>query len=42
MLIQRATTLDGANVDLRVGAQIDDVAETLAPGSGEDVFDAAG
>ena len=42
MLIQRATTLDGAIVDLRVGAQIDDVAETLAPRSGEDVFDAAG
>jgi predicted amidohydrolase YtcJ len=42
MLIQRATTLDGALVDIRVGARIDDVAETLAPRPGEDVFDAAG
>ncbi len=42
MLIQRATTLDGAVVDLRVGGCIDDVAETLAPRSGEDVLDAAG
>jgi predicted amidohydrolase YtcJ len=42
MLIQRATTLDGVVVDLRVGAHIDDVADTLAPRRGEDVFDAAG
>ncbi|MBV9722359.1 MAG: amidohydrolase family protein [Mycobacterium sp.] len=42
MLIQRATTLDGVLVDVRVGARIDDVAETLAPRPGEDVFDAAG
>ena len=42
MLIQQATTLDGAIVDLRVGARIDDVAEKLAPRPGEDVFDAAG
>ncbi len=42
MLIQRATTLDGVVVDLRVGASIDDMAPTLAPRRGEDVFDAAG
>jgi predicted amidohydrolase YtcJ len=42
MLIQRATTLDGEVVDIRVGARIDDVAGTLAPRRGEDVFDAAG
>jgi predicted amidohydrolase YtcJ len=42
MLIQRAMTLDGVAVDLRVGARIDDVADTLIPRRGEDVFDAAG
>jgi predicted amidohydrolase YtcJ len=42
VLIQRATTLDGVVVDLRVGAHIDDVAGTLTPRRGEDVFDAAG
>ena len=42
MLIQRATTLDGGPVDLRVSAQIDEVAESLAPQPGEDVLDAAG
>jgi predicted amidohydrolase YtcJ len=42
MLIQRATTLDGVIVDLRVGTHIDDVAPTLAPRRGEDVFNAAG
>jgi predicted amidohydrolase YtcJ len=42
MLIQRAMTLDGVVVDLRVGARIDDVADKLAPRPGEDVFDAAG
>ena len=42
MLIQRATTLDGIVVDLRVSARIDDVAEKLSPRPGEDVFDAAG
>jgi predicted amidohydrolase YtcJ len=42
MLIQRATTLDGVIVDVRVGVRIDDVADTLAPRPGEDVFDAAG
>ena len=41
MLIQRAMTLDGAVVDLRVGARIDDVADTLTPRRGEDVYDAA-
>jgi predicted amidohydrolase YtcJ len=42
MLIQRATTLDGVIVDVRVGVRIDDVADTLAPQPGEDVLDAAG
>jgi predicted amidohydrolase YtcJ len=42
MLIQRATTLDGVVVDIRVGARIDDVADTLTPRRGEGVFDAAG
>jgi len=42
MLIQRAVTLDGAAVDLRVGASIDEVADTLTPRPGEDVLDAAG
>jgi predicted amidohydrolase YtcJ len=42
MLIQRAMTLDGVAVDLRVGARIEDVADTLTPRRGEDVFDAAG
>src|ERR1700744_2281105 len=42
MLIQRAMTLDGAAVDLRVGACIDDVAAALTPRRGEDVYDAAG
>ncbi|MDT7737215.1 MAG: hypothetical protein QOK09_584 [Mycobacterium sp.] len=42
MLIQRGTTLDGVVVDIRVGACIDDVADTLAPRPGEDVLDAAG
>ena len=42
MLIQRATTLDGVVVDIRVGARIDEVADTLDPRPGEDVLDAAG
>ncbi len=42
MLIQRATTLDGVAVELRVGARIDEVAETLQRRPGEDVLDAAG
>jgi len=42
MLIQRATTLDGLVVDLRVTGCIDQVAETLAPRPDETVLDAAG
>ncbi|HEY9304784.1 MAG TPA: amidohydrolase family protein [Mycobacterium sp.] len=42
MLIQHAITLDGLQVDLRVGARIDEVADTLDPRPGEDVLDAAG
>jgi predicted amidohydrolase YtcJ len=42
MLIQRATTLDGAVVDLRLSTSIDEIAETLDPRPGEDVLDAAG
>lgn len=42
MLILRATTLDGVLVDIRVGACIDEVADTLSPRPGEDVLDAAG
>ena len=42
MLIQRAVTLDGLMVDVRVGLRIDEVAETLTPRAGEDVLDAAG
>lgn len=42
MLIRRATRLDGAVLDIRVGAQIDQVADQLVPRAGEDVFDAAG
>jgi predicted amidohydrolase YtcJ len=42
MLIQRAMALDGVAVDLRVGARIDDMADTLTPRRGEEVFDAAG
>jgi predicted amidohydrolase YtcJ len=42
MLIQRAVTLDGTPVDIRVTDCIDEVAATLTPKSGEDVLDAAG
>ena len=42
MLIQRATTLDGVVVDLRVDGCVDELADTLAPRPGEDVLDAAG
>lgn len=42
MLIRRATRLDGAVLDIRVGAQIEEVGDTVAPRAGEDVFDAAG
>ncbi|MEO3759016.1 amidohydrolase family protein [Mycobacterium sp. B14F4] len=42
MLIQRATLLDGAAVDIRVGERIVTVADRLAPLAGEQVYDAAG
>jgi len=42
MLIQRATTLDGVIVDLRVNGCVDEIADMLAPRPGEDVLDAAG
>ncbi|ULE34570.1 amidohydrolase family protein [Mycobacterium sp. IDR2000157661] len=42
MLIQRATLLDGAAVDVRVGAWIVAVDHRLVPLPGEQVFDAAG
>jgi predicted amidohydrolase YtcJ len=42
MLIQRAVTLDGVAVDVRLGELIDEVADTLTPRPGEDVLDAAG
>ncbi|OBI46011.1 amidohydrolase [Mycobacterium kyorinense] len=42
MLIRRATRLDGAVLDIRVGAQIDDVDDQLTRLPGEDVFDARG
>jgi predicted amidohydrolase YtcJ len=42
MLIRQATRIDGAVLDIRVGAQIDEVGEALAPRAGEDVFEAAG
>ncbi|SEH52075.1 Predicted amidohydrolase YtcJ [Mycolicibacterium rutilum] len=42
MLIQRATLLDGAGVDIRVEDQIIAVATQLDPLPGEDVLDAAG
>ncbi|MGH3633032.1 amidohydrolase family protein [Mycobacterium sp.] len=42
MLIRHATRLDGAVLDIRVGAQIDEVGDTITPRADEDVFDAAG
>lgn len=42
MLIQRATLLDGAVVDIRVAEQITAVEPTLAPLRGEQIYDAAG
>jgi len=42
MLIQRATMLDGAVVDIRVSEHIDEIADTLNARPGEDVLDAAG
>ncbi|KAA0086412.1 amidohydrolase [Mycolicibacterium sp. P9-64] len=41
MLIQRARLLDGTVVDIRAEQSIIDVAERLAPMTGESVFDAA-
>lgn len=42
MLIQRAALLDGRMVDIRVGAQITEMAPVLAPHPDEQVLDAAG
>ncbi|GBE63715.1 amidohydrolase [Mycobacterium sp. MFM001] len=42
MLIRHATRLDGAVLDVRVGAQIDEVGQALEPRAGEEVYDAAG
>ncbi len=42
MLIQHATRLDGAVLDIRVGAQIDQVGEHLEPRPGEEVLNARG
>jgi predicted amidohydrolase YtcJ len=42
VLIQQAMTLDGAVIDVRLGKQIDEVADTLVPRLGEEVFDGAG
>lgn len=42
MLIQRATLLDGAVVDIRVGRRISSVAPTLTPSGGEQILDATG
>ncbi len=42
MLIKRATLLDGTTADIRVGARIEEVRQSLAPRPGEDVLDAGG
>lgn len=42
MLIQHAHLLDGRTVDIRVSAEIDEVADALTPRKAEDTFDAAG
>ncbi|MBO0866586.1 MAG: amidohydrolase family protein [Mycobacterium sp.] len=42
MLIRHATRRDGAVLDIRVSAQIDEVGKTIEPRAGEDVFDAGG
>jgi len=42
MLIRRATLLDGAVADIRVGARIDEVGDNLAAQQGEGVLDAGG
>ncbi|WKG03792.1 amidohydrolase family protein [Mycolicibacterium sp. HK-90] len=41
MLIRRATLLDGAVVDIRLGDTIEQVAASLSPNPGENVLDAA-
>jgi predicted amidohydrolase YtcJ len=42
MLIQRATLLDGRAADIRFGARIDEVGDTLVAEPGESVLDAGG
>jgi predicted amidohydrolase YtcJ len=42
MLIQRATLLDGAVTDIRVGVLIEELGDGLLPGRGETVLDAHG
>ncbi|MFV8318267.1 amidohydrolase family protein [Mycobacterium sp. 23] len=42
MLIKRATLLDGTTADIRVGARIEEVRQSLAPRPGEGVLDACG
>ncbi|OBI51879.1 amidohydrolase family protein [Mycobacterium sp. E796] len=42
MLIRRATLLDGRTVDIRVGAQIEEVGDGLVTGEGEGVLYAGG
>jgi predicted amidohydrolase YtcJ len=42
MLIHRATLLDGRTVDIRVGAQIDEIGDGLVAGRGEGVLYAGG
>ena len=41
-MIQRAVTLDGIAVDVRISDRIDVVAQSLTPRPGEDLLDAAG
>ena len=42
MLIHRATLMDGRTVDIRAGAQIEEVGEGLVAGKGEGVLYAGG
>lgn len=42
MLIRHATRLDGAVLDVRVSAQIDEVGDSLTPRAGEQVYEAGG
>ncbi|KUI35854.1 amidohydrolase [Mycobacterium sp. IS-1590] len=42
MLIQRATLLDGAAVDIRVAEEVTAVEPVLSPRAGEPIYDAAG